>query len=280
MVGFVQSGGPTTLHELRDRLSGGNTARLVVALACLGAVVVVGVFGTLSYRHHAGVQRRALTSLEKTVSAKASHKSKGTSPKNSSSPTGTVSPLSGVGSVSLPIGQVEASSPVAAASLPSFPLGGGSTTIASTPAGSAGGSGSSPPAATSEVDVAVLSPFLDTLQFGASVGFLLTCNTGAGAVSAAASQIPGLSQVLTPVLAEISPECGKLSAEAVSELNTFNQDLAALQGLTPASAPYFAALNKAFATLNTLAPDLQPLTATITALGPLVDFFSGGPASS
>jgi hypothetical protein len=128
--------------------------------------------------------------------------------------------------------------------------------------------------------VAVLSPLLDTFQFGASVGFLLACNTAAGSVSAAAAQVPGLSQVITPVIAEISPECGKLSAEAVSGLSTFNSELGVLQGLTPGSAPYFAELNKVFATLNTLAPQLEPLSGTITALGPLVDFFSGQSSGS
>jgi hypothetical protein len=89
-----------------------------------------------------------------------------------------------------------------------------------------------------------------------------------------------LTQVLTPVIAQISPECGKLSASAVSNLNMFNQELGALQGLTPGSAPYFADLNKVFATLNTLAPQLEPLSGTITALGPLVNFFSGQPSGS
>jgi hypothetical protein len=134
--------------------------------------------------------------------------------------------------------------------------------------------------ATSQVNVAVLTPLLDTFQFGASVGFLLACNTAAGSISAAASQVPGLSEVITPVLAQISPECGKLSASAVSGLNTLNSELGALQALNAGSAPYFAELNKVFATLNMLAPQLQPLSGTITALGPLVAFFSGQPSGS
>jgi hypothetical protein len=108
----------------------------------------------------------------------------------------------------------------------------------------------------------------------------LACNTAAGSVSASAALVPGLSQVLTPVLAEISPECSELSASAVTYLNTLNNELGLLQGLNPGTAPYFAELNKVFATLDALAPQLEPLSGTITALGPLVEFFSGQPQSS
>jgi hypothetical protein len=121
---------------------------------------------------------------------------------------------------------------------------------------------------------------LSTSEFGASVGFLLVCNTAVGSLSAAASQIPGLSQVIAPAIEQISPECSKLSSSAVSSLNELNSQLAVLQGLTPDTQPYFAALNTVFSTLNVLAPELEPLSGTITALGPLVDFFSGQPQGS
>jgi hypothetical protein len=125
------------------------------------------------------------------------------------------------------------------------------------------------------VSVALLTPFLSTLQFGSSVGFLLACNTGAGSLTAAASQIPGLSKVIDPAIAEISPQCSKLSAEAVTNLNVLNTELAVLQGINPGTQAFFTEANKVFATLTTLSPELEPLTGTIGALGPLVDFFSG-----
>jgi hypothetical protein len=162
-------------------------------------------------------------------------------------------------------------------SLPALP-----TTAPSVgPASPSGGSGvqSSPPT-TTPVDVAFLTPTLDISEFGASVGFLLACNTAAGSISAAVSQVSGLSQVLLPVMKEIAPLCGDLSSEAVANLEKFNQELSALQFLTPASAAYFNDLNAVYATLDALAPELQPLTGTITALPPLVDFFSGQPSGS
>jgi hypothetical protein len=125
------------------------------------------------------------------------------------------------------------------------------------------------------VDVAVLSPFLSVSQFGSSVGFLLVCNTGAGALSAAASQIPGLSQVIAPVISQISPLCGKMSSAAVTNLAELNDQLKVLQGLTPDTAPYFAQMNQVYAVLDQLAPELQPLSGTLTSIGPLVNFFSG-----
>jgi hypothetical protein len=128
--------------------------------------------------------------------------------------------------------------------------------------------------------VPVLSALLSTFEFGSSTGFLLACNTAAGSVSAAAAQVPGLSQVLTPVLSQVSPSCGKLSAAAVSGLETMNDDLAALQPLTPGSAPFFKALNAVLADANAVAPYLQPFSGTISSLGPLISFFSGAPPSS
>jgi hypothetical protein len=103
----------------------------------------------------------------------------------------------------------------------------------------------------------------------------LVCNTGAGTLSAAAAQVPGLSQVLGPVISQISPLCEKMSTAAVNDLTQFNNQLRVLQGLTPGTAPYFAEMNQVYAVLDRLAPDLEPLSGALTSIGPLVTFFAG-----
>jgi hypothetical protein len=134
------------------------------------------------------------------------------------------------------------------------------------------------PAGQSEVSVAVLTPLLSVSKFGASFGFLLVCNTGVGALSAAAGQVPGLTKVINPVITQISPLCTKLSAQSVDELNELNSQLKVLDGLNQGTAPFFAEMNNVFAVLDQLAPELQPLSGTLTSIGPLVDFFAGPPS--
>ncbi|MDQ1539012.1 MAG: hypothetical protein QOE58_3405, partial [Actinomycetota bacterium] len=228
------------------------------------------------YKAHSGVRARALQALEAAAAARGA----------TSGPALAGGGESGAG-ITIPVGQVDTSpSPVTGAS--GDPAAGPTTGSAPTdPSDSGGGSGSTggdaggaPPSNApppTHVSVVVITPLLSTLQFGASTGFLLACNTAAGSVSAAVAQVPGLSQVLTPVLSQISPLCGQLSAAAVSGLQTMNTRLAVLAPLTPATAPYFAALNQVFAAADAVAPYLQPFSGTITSLGPLVQFFSGSP---
>jgi hypothetical protein len=257
-----------------------NALRMVVAALCLAGLVVTGFAAASSYQRHGDVRGRALRMLQMSAESKVHQR---TGPKNAN-PTGssgsqavTGGAVANAASVvaSFPDGQIDNQIPsvsggVATESAPD--------TTTPTLSGGGGSTSDSTPPATG--NVAVLTPFIDTSEFGASVGFLLACNTGVGAISASAAEVPGLSKVLAPVIAQISPLCGKLSTEAVNELTEFNDQLRVLNQLTPDTAPFFAELNNVFATLNTLAPELEPLSGTITALGPLVEFFSSEPSGS
>jgi hypothetical protein len=130
-----------------------------------------------------------------------------------------------------------------------------------------------------DVHVAVLSPLISTMEFGATVGFPLMCNTGAGTASAGVAQIPGASDVLTPAFAQFSPFCGSVSEKGGQGLATMNDQLAPLEAINPVTAPGFAAMAPVFQQTNTLAPNLQPLSGFITSLGPMVEFFEGRPKS-
>jgi hypothetical protein len=249
-------------------------------VAVLGLVAA----GIISNLNHGNVQKQALHQLQASF---AKGKSSGSTPKGSQGPTSpststgaTSSGLSsGLGdlSASLPIGPIAVNGDTGGSSTTPAPSASAAPGSNSSNGGKTPSGGSAP---TSSINIAVLTPFLKTAQFGASVGFLLVCNTAAGSLSAAAAQVPGLLQVISPVITQISPDCSKLSASAVTYLNMFNSELGGLQGLNADSQAYFNQLNLVFATLNKLAPDLQPFTGTITALGPLVDFFASQPQGS
>jgi hypothetical protein len=135
------------------------------------------------------------------------------------------------------------------------------------------------PPKSGDVHVAVVSPLISTMEFGATVGFPLMCNTAAGTASAGVAQIPGASDVLTPAFAQFSPFCGSVSEQGGEGLATMNNQLAPLEAINPATSPGFAAMAPVFEQLNTLAPNLQPLSGFITSLGPMVEFFEGAPKS-
>lgn len=254
----------------------GVTVILVVALGLIGWAVVH------SYQNHSGVRLRALHSLEAGTGNGQSPASGGNGSDNRSGPTSTPggAPVSGGAlptgpSVGLPIGAVDINPPAIGDDSSSS---GGD---APQPTSGSGGDGSGPTTAPTptDVSVAILTPLISSSKFGATVGFLLACNTAAGTISAAAAQIHGLSAVLSPVLSAISPACGKLSDSAVVNLDKLNKDIGVLQAADPMTAPYFAALNTVFAQMNVIAPQLPPLAGLIEALGPLVDFFQGTPSS-
>jgi hypothetical protein len=238
-------------------------SRLLSLLVAAVAIAVIGLGAEVrsSYNDHGDVRARVLADLERSSSARSIRAG-----------SGAPSDASPSGSVDLPLGKVTTSFPGSA-------LAGG----VELPAGSSPPAvpGSTPPTSGSDpvppsrVSVAILSPLLETSKFGASVGFLLVCNTGAGALSAAASQVPGLSTVIGPAIAQISPLCGQMSVAAVDGLTELNDQLRVLNGLTPGTAPFFAAADQVFAVLDRLAPELEPLSATLTSIGPLVDFFQG-----
>jgi hypothetical protein len=255
-----------------------HVLRAVGVGALLVAVIGCGAFAAHLSQQHSAFRSKALHELEASALSsefrsrpvggqRKQHQSLSQGPDHSGSSLSTAQEES----LTLPIGPVLLNPSTGGTSVgstvPTIPAGPSSTT-------SSGGT------APTAVSVAILTPLLSTFQFGGTVGFLLVCNTGAGSLSAAASQVPGLSQVLAPVVAQISPDCSELSAQAVAGLNKLNSELGVLQGLTPATEPYFNELNLVFANLNQLAPQFEPLTGTITDLGPLVDFFSGEPQGS
>jgi hypothetical protein len=253
--------------------------RSIVAACVTAALIALLVVGVRSYQAHAAIRQAALHQLVSTADKRnttskhpLTSRSGPTTPGVSGTPPALTPAELGI---SLPIGTVNAVTP----DLPSSVTGSATTPMTTSAASSPAGPPSAP-AGSSMVTIALLTPLIETSQFGASVGFLLGCNSGVGTLTAVATQVPGLTNVLDPVLAQVGPECSKLSAQAVSSLNTLNSDLAALEGLTPGTKPYFAALDTVFAELNTVAPEVEPLTGTLTALGPLVDFFSAQPQAS
>lgn len=129
------------------------------------------------------------------------------------------------------------------------------------------------------VHVAVLTPMISTMEFGATVGFPLMCNTGAGTLSAPVAQIPGASDVLIPVFTQASPACADLSTQGGGGLRAMNDQLGPLEALNPVITPGFDAMVPVFEQLNSFAPSLQPFSGTITSLGPMVAFFAGPPKS-
>lgn len=147
------------------------------------------------------------------------------------------------------------------------------------PAAGASHGVTAPQTAQDDVHVAVLSPMISTMEFGATVGFPLMCNTGAGTLSAAVAQIPGASDVLIPVFTEAAPACADLSTQGGEGLTTMNDQLGPLEALNPMMAPGFDATEPVFEQLNSVAPNLQPFSGTIASLGPMVEFFEGPPKS-
>lgn len=266
-------------HQAESGISG-NRSRRLISRSVLGALLIgVVVAAGFSYSDHARIRTGALGLLTNSKGPAAplipggpevsgpvaGSGSSGPEGGPTSAPDGgSVASSGGLGS---PPGQI--SLPDAS---PGAPLPAPSST-ASNDGSPGGGSGSTPTG--QAVDIPLLSPFLSVSQFGASVGFLLVCNTGAGALSAATAQVPGLSAVMDPVISQVSPLCEKLSSAAVSGLAQLNDQLRVLQGITPATAPFFAQMNQVYAVLDQLATEIRPLSGTLTAIGPLVNFFAG-----
>jgi hypothetical protein len=252
-----------------------QTGRRVVIVILVTLLGLIGYAVVQSYQGHDKVRLRALQALQAGGAAGQPQNSTN----GSAAPSGTgastglpglagAGTLPGLPNVVLPIGAVDVNPPSLNDS--------GSGNDAPPPAGgTGGGTGSTTPPPSPGVSVAVLTPLISSSKFGASVGFLLACNTGAGTLSAAAAQVPGLSKVLAPVLSAISPACGKLSDQAVASLTTLNSNIAVLQAADPMTAPYFKALNQVFRQLDVVAPQLPPLEGLIEALGPMVAFFQG-----
>lgn len=134
------------------------------------------------------------------------------------------------------------------------------------------------PAEPKEAKVAVLSPMISTMEFGATVGFPLMCNTGAGTLSVFVAQIPGASEALTPGLSQLAPFCADAATQGGAGLQKFNESIAPLEAINPVAAPGFEAMTPLFEQMNAVAPSFQPFSGAITSLQPMVEFF-GPPAS-
>jgi hypothetical protein len=120
-----------------------------------------------------------------------------------------------------------------------------------------------------------VTPLLQVLDFGDTVGMPLACNLAASLASIAASQA-GASQIASPIVAQILTQCAKLSAAGDTQLQ---QAIAKSQQLTfinPVLNPAIATLATGLQTVgNNYGPSLAPLGPTIAGLGGTVAYFEG-----
>jgi hypothetical protein len=125
-----------------------------------------------------------------------------------------------------------------------------------------------------EHDVALMTGLLEMGEFGATVGLLLTCQTGTGALAAAAAEA-GLGDELLPVLAEIPNACAQLSDAAVEQIAAMHDAVLAMESLDPATNAFLDAARQFQTALAALTDQTGPLDPLVDALGPMIDFFRG-----
>jgi hypothetical protein len=144
------------------------------------------------------------------------------------------------------------------------------------PVGSAWGANSYHTVANSDQSVAVVSPLLELLAFGASVGTPLACSTALSAVAEGAAQVPGLASKIAKELNDINVACATFATDGTAALTSLNTQLAVLEAANSYVVPIF----NEFADLLILisrdyGSGLSPFGSTILALSGDVTWLSG-----
>jgi hypothetical protein len=112
-------------------------------------------------------------------------------------------------------------------------------------------------------------------DFGDTVGMPLACNLAASVAFIGASQA-GVSQIASPIVAQILTQCAKLSAQGDTYLQQAIAQSQRLTFINPVLNPVIASMATGLQTVgNNYGPSLAPLGPTIAGLGGTVAYFEG-----
>ena len=128
------------------------------------------------------------------------------------------------------------------------------------------------PAQTGGGNVAIVTPLLNILTAGTSVGMPEGCNVALGVVASGSRQL-GLSAPAGPVISAISTMCANASNQGAAGWQNLNDRLASLAVINPAADQF---INEFAAVLNVVAsmgPALGPFGPDVAALPPFGEFF-------
>ena len=126
-----------------------------------------------------------------------------------------------------------------------------------------------PSAVPSNQAAALITPLLNILEFGDSVGLPEACNTGLGAAGSSAASLESILNV-------IAQQCAELASEGSAQIEAAIAKSSAFAAINPLFDPMIAALASAIQTSGSnYGPTLGPFGPTVAGLGGMVSFFEG-----
>jgi hypothetical protein len=139
----------------------------------------------------------------------------------------------------------------------------GATSAAGDPADSGNGS-----------SAAVVTPLLQSGEFGDTVGFPLACSDAGSVISIIGASTS--AKTVSPLVDELDAQCSQLSTQGSGRLQQAIAESQSLTLINPLVNPLIAALANGFTTVGTQdASLLAPFGPTVAGLGGTVAFFEG-----
>jgi len=132
--------------------------------------------------------------------------------------------------------------------------------------------GSDRPAQTSGGNVAIVTPLLNILTAGTSVGMPEGCNITLGILASGSSQL-GLSAPAGPVISTISNMCANAANQGANGWQNLNDQLASLAVINPAADQFIDEFAAVLNVVASMGPAFGPFGPDVAALPPLVEFF-------
>jgi hypothetical protein len=122
---------------------------------------------------------------------------------------------------------------------------------------------------------AIISPLLDLLDFGATVGLPEGCNTATSVINTGAAEFNATSQVAA-VVSAIAAACDRMKQAGEQQVQQAIAQSQALSFINPVLNPPIAGLASVLQTLGgQYGAALAPFGPTIGGLGQTVTFFEG-----
>jgi hypothetical protein len=126
------------------------------------------------------------------------------------------------------------------------------------------------------VKVAIVSPLLSIMSFGATFGLPEVCITGSGAMLTFANAIPGATAAVGGLAGQFSSQCSQMAAQSGVSIAAFNQAIAPLTAINAAANPMIEqGANLVESIGNNYSTSLAPLGPMIVGFGADMRFFEG-----